>query len=112
MMFSRQTISSRLRELRGPVSQAEIAKSIGIAQQGWARYEKGKAMPGAEAIHQICDKLGVSADWLLGLSDTKRCRSSAQSVTSNVAQLRQAASQVCDKSDELMGVVEHLKSIL
>lgn len=111
-MFSKEMISARLRELRGNVSQAEIAQSVGISQQGWARYEKGKALPGAEIIHQICETLDVSADWLLGLSDSKVCHPTSQSLTSNVAQLRKVALQVCEKSDDLMDVVEQLKSIL
>ena len=72
MMFSKNILSSRLKEARGSLTQAQAAKAVGLAQQGWARYEVGKVMPGAEAIHQICSCFGVSADWLLGLSETPR----------------------------------------
>lgn len=74
-----KTIGTRLKELRGTETQANLAKRLGISQQGWARYETGKILPGAEVIRQICSTFGVSADWLLGLSDV---RTTAQSVES------------------------------
>lgn len=60
-------LSVRLRELRGASSQAEMARSIGIPQQAWARYEKGIVAPNAETLFQICRVHACSADWLLGL---------------------------------------------
>ena len=70
-MFNKNAVAARLKELRGPISQAEMARKVGIAQQGWARYESGKVVPGAEALHQICESSGVSADWLLGLPERR-----------------------------------------
>lgn len=63
-------LSVRLRELRGASSQAEIARSIGIPQQAWARYEKGIVAPNAETLFQICRVHACSADWLLGLKES------------------------------------------
>lgn len=62
-------LSVRLRELRGASSQAEMARSIGIPQQAWARYEKGIVAPNAETLFQICRVHACSADWLLGLPE-------------------------------------------
>ena len=67
MMFSKDYFSARLKEVRSSMTQAQAAHKVGLSQQGWARYESGKVMPGAEAIHQICSSFGVSSDWLLGL---------------------------------------------
>ena len=64
------TLSVRLRELRGDSSQAEMANSIGIPQQAWARYEKGIVSPNASTIESICRAHACSADWLLGLKDS------------------------------------------
>ena len=64
------TLSVRLRELRGNSSQAEMASSIGIPQQAWARYEKGIVSPNASTIESICRSHACSADWLLGLKDS------------------------------------------
>ena len=63
-------LSVRLRELRGASSQAEMARSIGIPQQAWARYEKGIVAPNAETLFQICRVHACSADWLLGLKES------------------------------------------
>ena len=65
-------LSVRLKELRGPTSQSDMAKSIGIPQQAWARYEKGLVAPNAETLYNICSVHACSADWLLGLTDTQR----------------------------------------
>lgn len=62
-------LSVRLRELRGATSQAEMARSIGIPQQAWARYEKGIVAPNAETLFQICRVHACSSDWLLGLKE-------------------------------------------
>ena len=72
MMFSKKFFASRLKELRGVRSQAEMATMIGITQQGWARYETGKVLPGAEVLHQICVTCKVSADWLLVIGDSPK----------------------------------------
>ena len=69
MMFSKDFFSLRLKEVRKGLTQAQAAQKVGLSQQGWARYETGKLLPGAEAIHQICSPFGVSADWLLGLPE-------------------------------------------
>jgi transcriptional regulator with XRE-family HTH domain len=54
------------------MSQAEIARKIGMKQQNWNRYESGEQMPGAEQLHRISVGLGVSADWLLGIEKNGR----------------------------------------
>ena len=60
----------RLKELRGEKSQAEIARLLGVKQQNWARWENGVVFPGAETLHHICTTFHISADWLLGLSES------------------------------------------
>ena len=62
-------LSERLRELRGPSSQKEMASAVGIKWNAWARYERGEVSPGAEILANICRVHCVSADWLLGLKD-------------------------------------------
>ena len=78
------TIGVRLKKLRGPSSQKEMADVVGVKQQNWARWESGTVTPSAEMIMTICQKHNCSADWLFGLTDScsvgqnnpnKRCRS-------------------------------------
>lgn len=48
-----------------------MAKYLGIPQVTLNYCLAGKRKPSLELIYNICDKYGVSADWLLGLSDTR-----------------------------------------
>lgn len=57
---------NRLFELRGDLSQAEFAKLIGLSQQNYGNYEKGKQALRSDLIKRICTKFGCSAEWLLG----------------------------------------------
>lgn len=62
-------LSDRLRELRGPTSQKEMAEAVGLKVTAWARYERGEVAPGAEILAAICRVHACSSDWLLGLKD-------------------------------------------
>ena len=73
--------SARLKEARGSATQVAVAQALGIKQQAYARYESGGALPGAEILQRICLRLGVSADWLLGLTDKRGAAVSATNST-------------------------------
>lgn len=60
-------LSDRLKELRGPTSQAEMARSLGMPRPQWIRYETGQTVPGADILATICRVHACSADWLLGI---------------------------------------------
>ena len=62
-------VSDRLRELRGPTSQSEMARTLGIVRQQWIKYETGQSAPGADILARICRTHDCSADWLLGLDE-------------------------------------------
>jgi len=62
---------NRMKELRGETSQHQAAAGVGIKAANWNVYEKGQSLPGAKVITKICQYYGVSADWLLGLSDVR-----------------------------------------
>src|SRR5258708_39445984 len=57
--------SVMLKAGRGSQSQAECSERLGIIQQTYSRYEKGK-IPDGETLLQIAMKLGTSTDELLG----------------------------------------------
>lgn len=113
MMFDKNKVAERLKAMRGSRSQAEMADLLGIAQQGWARYETGKVMPGAEVIHQICVKLHVSADYILGLVDDANVVGAMPSTTSrDIERLRADAAQVCIRADSFTAAIDNLKETL
>lgn len=62
-------IGGRLKTLRGSASQALTAKSFGIAQQTYAGWENDKSRPDITELRGIAESYGVSADYLLGLTD-------------------------------------------
>ena len=61
----------RFSQLRGDMKQDEFAEFLGFSRPTVALYESGKRVPDAVTLKTIAEKCGVSADWLLGLSDVK-----------------------------------------
>ena len=61
-------IASRIKELRNEsgLSQANLAKQIGVTQKAIDYWERGINEPKASYIIALCDFFGVSADYLLG----------------------------------------------
>ena len=55
--------------MRGPTSQSEMARTLGIVRQQWIKYETGQSAPGADILARICRVHAFSADWLLGLKE-------------------------------------------
>ena len=62
---------SRLRELRGDVSQEDFALKIGTKQTTLSNWERGFREPNFNGLVLISTSCEVSADWLLGLSDER-----------------------------------------
>lgn len=63
--------TERFRELRGERDNTDFAKFLGISRQTVGFYCNGDRIPDALGLKQIADKCGVSADWLLGLTDVR-----------------------------------------
>ena len=64
-------ISKRIFELRTEMklSQAELAKRIGVSQKAVDYWERGINEPKAGYILSLCNFFDVSADYLLGKRD-------------------------------------------
>ena len=58
-----------LREKRG-ITQAELAKQLGITRSGVNAWEMGLSVPSTQYIIELAVFFGVSTDYLLGLADT------------------------------------------
>lgn len=61
-----QARKTRLRELRGGMTQREFAESIGLSQQNYTRYESESRVMKGDLIVRICETYGCTAEWLLG----------------------------------------------
>lgn len=58
----------QLRESEG-LSQEELAIQLGISEPQIWRYEKGESSPRADILTRLANFFGVSADYMLGISD-------------------------------------------
>ena len=77
---------SRLRREK-KISQRQVAAALGVSQALLSHYENGVREPGLAFITRACAYYGVSADYLLGLSD---CRCSLPVSEEELAELRAA----------------------
>ncbi len=64
-------IGERLAEIRKDHhdTQADLARRLGVSLPCVRAWEQGKSSPGHEMLVEICRLYGISADFLLGLSD-------------------------------------------
>ena len=62
--------SEKIRQLRKDrhLSQAEVAKEVGLSARGYQDLELG-AKPRYDALLHIADFYDVSVDWLMGRTD-------------------------------------------
>jgi len=65
--------SDKLKQLRNEkkITQVELAKSIGISDRTIIRYEAGVVEPPLSTLITIADYFNVSADYLLGRTDSR-----------------------------------------
>ena len=61
----------RLREVREDrdLSQAEVGRIINKSQQGYSHIENGRAELKIDDLITLCQYYGLSADYLIGLTD-------------------------------------------
>lgn len=86
----------RLESLRGGKTQRDFARSLEIPLTTYTNWINGVSSPKAEAIISICSKLGVSADWLLGLPERGKSGDGAADAL-KVAALKGAIQAILDK---------------
>lgn len=62
---------TRLIELQGENTVTAFARYLELPQNTLDCYIKGRRKPSVELVLRVCKKCGVSADWLLGLSEDR-----------------------------------------
>ena len=72
MKINLEKFLERLKELQGDGSVAALARRIGIKQNTFDLYIKGRRKPSVELVFSIIHNCGVSFEWLFGLSDVRR----------------------------------------
>ena len=70
-MFSKELFGQRVLEQRkkSGETQKALAQMLGVGDTQITEIEHGRATTSAERIALICQHYGVSADYLLGLTD-------------------------------------------
>lgn len=65
-------LNERLKSLRTDrnLAQVDVAKYCNISERSLKYYESGERVPDANVIIKFCDYFDVSADYLLGRSDS------------------------------------------
>ena len=81
---------SELRRKRG-VSQRTAAAELQISQALLSHYENGIREPGLDFIRRACVYYGVSADYLLGLSDAPEAGGEQRELLLELARLGKRA---------------------
>lgn len=66
-----EQLINRVKTLPGADNVSGFARNVGMNQKTVDLYMKGERKPSLEFVLSICSRFAVSADWLLGLRDTK-----------------------------------------
>ena len=71
MGFDKETFSHRMKVARMErrMSQEDLAKASGLSVNQIARYEACYSVPGLDKVCRLADALGVTTDYLAGLSE-------------------------------------------
>ncbi len=66
----RETLGANIRKARTrrAITQEQMAEQLEMSPEVYGRMERGLIFPRVERLVDICEKLGVSSDQLLGLS--------------------------------------------
>jgi transcriptional regulator with XRE-family HTH domain len=47
------------------MEQVEFAREIGVEAETYRTYERGRSQPKFAVLERICERTGVSLDWLI-----------------------------------------------
>lgn len=82
-MDMNQIFSARLSAIRKErsMSQEEFSKKTGVSRVGLIRYESGDRLPNIEILQRIAAALNISADYLIGNTDTESLDVEAKAIS-------------------------------
>lgn len=72
-------MGDKIKELRNAkkMTQEQLANRLGLVKGSISAYEQGTKYPSLDVLVNLCQIFNVSADYLLGLSDDRRIKTSA-----------------------------------
>ena len=96
---------SRLKEVKGEESVTSFARRIGMTQQTVDNYISGRQKPSMAFLYNICCNASVSADWLLGFTDSRTGTCAPAPDPEVAAKLAAAEAEIA----RLNGVIDGMK---
>ena len=91
---------SELRKARG-LSQRKAAADLKISQALLSHYENGAREPGLSFVCRACRYYGVSADYLLGMTEEPAGSGGREELESLVRELRELSDRASKTLEEL-----------
>ena len=104
----KNNFSTRLRILREDYTQAEFACKIGAKQTTYSSWERGIKEPSLDMVLQISRQMGVTTDYLLGLSDSRAGTCAPSPDTASLAKIAELEA----KLQEQIGIIKGLEMAL
>ena len=103
-MINMSSFGKRLKEIRERmgISQRSFAKMLGLDPAQLFRYERGERVPTEPVIKQVAEKLKVSTDYLLGLTDDPSPKSG------ELPDYIQKKLEECEKCEKILNSIRKL----
>lgn len=60
-----KSLASRLKKIRGKLTQKDFSIRVGVSQSSYSLYEQGQRIPDAVFLNRVCDLFDVDPGWLL-----------------------------------------------
>ena len=88
-MDNRTEFSVRLKKLRKEFGYTpkEFAEQLGVGQQSYYGYERGRTVPSFDALISIAEKCNASLDWLCGITPVQNIETQAGIQRAEIARI-------------------------
>lgn len=86
-----EKFKERVRELRDSktLSQEALAEKVGVTKSGVAMWETKGVVPRKETLEKICDVLGTTTDYLLGIGEINVMNAKINSIQRGLSKLNE-----------------------
>ena len=86
-----EKFKERVRELRDSktLSQEALAEKVGVTKSGVAMWETKGVVPRKETLEKICDVLGTTTDYLLGIGEIDITNAKINSIQRGLSKLNE-----------------------
>lgn len=103
----------RIARERAGLSQLDVFRAINLNNKSLSRYENNATSPDPETIKALVSLYGVSADFILGLSDEvgSSCSSASQNPSHGSSSLEGLSPEAKEKAKEYIEMLKTLEAV-